>query len=133
MQQIRLRLMRMYQASTVVVSAEAAMALTPIALIPQVVLGGLMVPMTTNPNLEPLMLIMPARWGFQGLVAQERLAVKTDPAWVVDLNRPTLNRMAVMNAPIQTSFQAIGTFGSHLYNIAKSTVIAPTERTGFQR
>ena len=28
------------------------MALTPIALIPQVVLGGLMVPMTTNPLLE---------------------------------------------------------------------------------
>jgi ABC-type multidrug transport system ATPase subunit/pSer/pThr/pTyr-binding forkhead associated (FHA) protein len=77
--------------STVVVSAEAAMALTPIALIPQVVLGGLMVPMTTNPNLEPLMLIMPARWGFQGLAAQERLAVKADPAWVIDLNRPTLN------------------------------------------
>ena len=28
------------------------MALTPIALIPQVVLGGLMVPMTTNPMLK---------------------------------------------------------------------------------
>jgi hypothetical protein len=79
--------------STVVVSAEAAMALTPIALIPQVVLGGLMVPMTTNPNLEPLMLIMPARWGFEGLVAQERLAVKTDPAWVVDLERPSLTSL----------------------------------------
>jgi ABC-type multidrug transport system ATPase subunit/pSer/pThr/pTyr-binding forkhead associated (FHA) protein len=79
--------------STVVVSAEAAMALTPIALIPQVVLGGLMVPMTTNPNLEPLMLAMPARWGFQGLVAQERLAVKADPAWMVDLNRPGLNSL----------------------------------------
>jgi hypothetical protein len=58
-----------------------------------VVLGGLMVPMTTNPNLEPLMLIMPARWGFEGLVAQERLAVKADPAWVVDLNRPSLNSL----------------------------------------
>jgi ABC-type multidrug transport system ATPase subunit/pSer/pThr/pTyr-binding forkhead associated (FHA) protein len=79
--------------STVVVSSEAAMALTPIALIPQVVLGGLMVPMTTNPNLEPLMLIMPARWGFQGLVAQERLAVKADTAWVIDLERPTLTSL----------------------------------------
>jgi ABC-type multidrug transport system ATPase subunit/pSer/pThr/pTyr-binding forkhead associated (FHA) protein len=79
--------------STIVVSSEAAMALTPIALIPQVVLGGLMVPMTTNPNLEPLMLIMPARWGFQGLVAQERMAVKDDPAWLVDLQRPTLNSL----------------------------------------
>jgi ABC-type multidrug transport system ATPase subunit/pSer/pThr/pTyr-binding forkhead associated (FHA) protein len=79
--------------STVVVSSEAAMALTPIALIPQVVLGGLMVPMTTNPNLEPLMLIMPARWGFQGLAAQERLAVKSEPAWVIDLNRPSLSSL----------------------------------------
>jgi ABC-type multidrug transport system ATPase subunit/pSer/pThr/pTyr-binding forkhead associated (FHA) protein len=79
--------------STVVVSSEAAMALTPIALIPQVVLGGLMVPMTTNPNLEPLMLIMPARWGFQGLAAQERLAVKAEPAWVIDLSRPSLSSL----------------------------------------
>ena len=69
------------------------MALTPIALIPQVVLGGLMVPMTTNPTLEWPMLIMPARWGFQGLVAQERLAVKSEPAWVLDLQRPTLNSL----------------------------------------
>jgi ABC-type multidrug transport system ATPase subunit/pSer/pThr/pTyr-binding forkhead associated (FHA) protein len=76
--------------STVVVSAEAAMALTPIALIPQVVLGGLMVPMTTNPLLEVPMLVMPARWGFQGVVAQERLAILNDPAWVIDLNRPNL-------------------------------------------
>jgi hypothetical protein len=69
------------------------MALTPIALIPQVVLGGLMVPMTTNPNLEPLMLLMPARWGFQGLVARERLAVKSEPAWIVDLQRPSLTSL----------------------------------------
>ena len=52
--------------STVVASAEAAMALTPIALIPQVVLGGLMVPMTTNASLKPLMYLMPSRWGFEG-------------------------------------------------------------------
>ncbi len=79
--------------STVVVSSEAAMALTPIALIPQVVLGGLMVPMTTNPNLELPMLLMPARWGFQGLVAQERLAIKGEPAWIIDLERPDLNSL----------------------------------------
>ena len=72
-------------------SAEAAMALTPIALIPQVVLGGLMVPMTTNPMLKPLMYVMPARWGFQGVIAQERLAIAEDPAWVIDLKNPTLN------------------------------------------
>jgi ABC transport system ATP-binding/permease protein len=77
--------------STVVESSEAAMALTPIALIPQVVLGGLMVPMTTNPLLEIPMLVMPARWGFQGVVALERIAVAGDSAWNIDLKRPTLN------------------------------------------
>jgi hypothetical protein len=77
--------------STVVSSSEAAMALTPIALIPQVVLGGLMVPMTTNPALKWVMMVMPARWGFQGVVAQERMAIAADPAWVIDLQNPTLN------------------------------------------
>ena len=76
--------------STLVDSAEAAMALTPIALIPQVVLGGLMVPMTTNAMLEPLMLIMPARWGFQGSIAEERSAIQNAAAWVIDLHNPTL-------------------------------------------
>ena len=71
--------------STVVTSSEAAQALTPIALIPQVVLGGLMVPMTTNSLLEWPMYVVPARWGFQGLVAQERIAIANDPAWVMDL------------------------------------------------
>jgi ABC-type transport system involved in multi-copper enzyme maturation permease subunit len=77
--------------STVVASAEAAMALTPIALIPQVVLGGLMVPMTTNPMLKPLMYIMPARWGFEGSIAQERIAIAKDPAWFIDLQNASLN------------------------------------------
>ena len=76
--------------STMVDSAEAAMSLTPIALIPQVVLGGLMVPMTTNPMLKPLMYIMPARWGFEGSITWERLAIATDPAWFINLNNPTL-------------------------------------------
>ncbi len=71
--------------STVVSSAEAAMALTPIALIPQVVLGGLMVPMTTNPILKPLMYVMPARWGFEGAIAHERLAIAGQSAWIIDL------------------------------------------------
>jgi hypothetical protein len=73
--------------STVVSSSEAAMALTPIALIPQVVLGGLMVPMTTVPHLKPLMYVIPARWGFEAAVAPERLAIADDPAWVIDLHR----------------------------------------------
>jgi ABC transport system ATP-binding/permease protein len=77
--------------STMVTSSEAAMALTPIALIPQVVLGGLMVPMTTNELLKWPMYLMPARWGFQGVVAQERASILTKPEWVIDLNRPTLN------------------------------------------
>jgi hypothetical protein len=76
--------------STMVSSAEAAMALTPIALIPQVVLGGLMVPMTTNPMLKPLMYVMPSRWGFEGAIANERLAIADQVAWNIDLHQPTL-------------------------------------------
>ncbi|MEB2313116.1 MAG: FHA domain-containing protein [Sorangiineae bacterium] len=75
--------------STMVQSSEAAMALTPIFLIPQVVLGGLMVPMTTNPMLEWPMYVMPARWGFEGVVAQERMAIANSPAWVIDVGKAT--------------------------------------------
>lgn len=77
--------------SAMVTSSEAAMALTPIALIPQVVLGGLLVPMTTNPYLKWPMYLIPARWGFQGVVAQERIAITEAAPWVLDLNRPTVN------------------------------------------
>jgi hypothetical protein len=76
--------------SALVASAEAAMALTPIALIPQVVLGGLMVPMTTNPNLRPMMFVMPSRWGFEGAIAVERAALANQPAWNIDLHKPDL-------------------------------------------
>jgi ABC transport system ATP-binding/permease protein len=75
-------------------SSEAAMALTPIALIPQVVLGGLMVPMTTNPLLEWPMYLMPARWGFQGVVGQERLAIADQPAWLIDIKKPDVTSPA---------------------------------------
>ena len=47
-----------------------------------------MVPMTTNPLLEWPMYLVPARWGFQGVIAQERMAIMDDPAWVMNLNRP---------------------------------------------
>jgi ABC-type multidrug transport system ATPase subunit len=77
--------------STLVTSSEASMALTPIALIPQVVLGGLMVPMTTNPMLKWPMFVIPARWGFQGVVAQERHAIADDPSWIIDLQKPDLS------------------------------------------
>ncbi|MBV9946385.1 MAG: FHA domain-containing protein [Myxococcales bacterium] len=79
--------------STLVASAEAAMALTPIALIPQVVLGGLMVPMTTNPTLRPLMYLMPSRWGFEGAIASERSAIADSPAWNIDLHKPDLSSL----------------------------------------
>lgn len=58
--------------STLVTSAEAAMALTPIALIPQVVLGGRMVPMTNKIWLKYVMSAIPSRWSFEGLLAAER-------------------------------------------------------------
>jgi hypothetical protein len=79
--------------STMVSSAEAAMALTPIALIPQIVLGGLMVPMTTNPNLRPLMYATPARWGFEGAIAIERVAIAGQSAWNIDLHKPDLQSL----------------------------------------
>lgn len=71
--------------STLVATSEAAMALTPIALIPQVVLGGLMVPATTIPKLSLLMYTIPARWGFEAAVAPERKAIADTPAWLIDL------------------------------------------------
>jgi len=100
--------------SSIVASAEAAMALTPIALIPQVVLGGLMVPMTTNPMLRPLMYLMPARWGFQGSIAEERAAIQNAPAWVVDLHKPDLT-----SAP---DFVFKGRFHCAVAQIASDTI-----------
>jgi ABC transport system ATP-binding/permease protein len=112
--------------STLVASGEAAMALTPIALIPQVVLGGLMVPMTTNALLELPMYLMPARWGFEGLVAQERLAILNDPAWVIDIKKPdltsvenfiTAGRFRCAEAQIASS-DFMGAWGFHNYNLS---------------
>jgi ABC-type multidrug transport system ATPase subunit/pSer/pThr/pTyr-binding forkhead associated (FHA) protein len=71
--------------STVVASSEAAMALTPIALIPQVVLGGTLVPVTTNPLLEIPMLAIPARWGFEGSIAPERFLNLGQKEWLFNL------------------------------------------------
>jgi ABC-type multidrug transport system ATPase subunit len=61
--------------STAVSTTEAAMALTPIALIPQVVLGGFVVPMSDSRPLAVLMSLMPARWGFQGVLTLDRGAI----------------------------------------------------------
>ncbi|HEX4476859.1 MAG TPA: hypothetical protein VH142_17340, partial [Polyangiaceae bacterium] len=46
--------------------------------------------MTTNPMLKWPMFIIPARWGFQGVVGQERLAIADDPSWIMDLKKPDL-------------------------------------------
>jgi ABC transport system ATP-binding/permease protein len=101
--------------STVVQSSEAAMALTPIALIPQVVLGGLIVPMTTNPWLEYLMYVIPVRWGFQGVVAQERMAVADDPAWIINIGKPDVT--APDNFVFQGRFRcAEAQLASHDFN-----------------
>lgn len=75
--------------STVVKSSEAAMALTPIALIPQVVLGGLMVPVTTNALLKIPMLAMPSRWGFEGVVRTERYGVAQQSGWKIPVDNVT--------------------------------------------
>jgi hypothetical protein len=52
-----------------------------------------MVPMTTNPNLKPLMYIMPSRWGFEGAIASERLAIAGAAAWNIDLHKPDLTSL----------------------------------------
>ena len=57
------------------------MALTPIALIPQVVLGGYIVPMTNKSWLEYVMAAIPSRWSFEGLLAAERDQVAN--AWKI--------------------------------------------------
>ena len=74
--------------STIVTSAEAAMALTPIALIPQVILGGLLVPMSSTPRyIKAIMQAMPSRWGFEATVVPHRLALANEDAWLIDLGR----------------------------------------------
>lgn len=91
------------------------MALTPIALIPQVVLGGLIVPMTTNPWLEYLMYVIPVRWGYQGVVSQERMAVADDPAWIINIGKPDVT--AADNFVFQGKFRcAEAQLASHEFN-----------------
>ena len=75
--------------STAVGSSEAAMALTPIALIPQVVLGGLLVPMTNKGWLKYLMAAMPARWSYEGVMSAERDTLEI--AWRIPTCAPPGN------------------------------------------
>ncbi len=72
--------------STIVASSEAAMALTPIALIPQVILAGLLVPMSSAPKyIKAVMQGIPARWGFEAAIAPNRIALANDEAWAIEL------------------------------------------------
>jgi ABC-type multidrug transport system ATPase subunit len=76
--------------STMVTSTEAAMALTPLALIPQVVLGGFVVPMSASKVLGAVMNLMPARWGFQAVLATERTAIAACAGKTVTSSAPPL-------------------------------------------
>lgn len=61
--------------SSVVRSPEAAIALTPLALIPQVILGGGVVELTRAPWLPWVSALVPSRWGFEAVLFSERSAV----------------------------------------------------------
>jgi ABC transport system ATP-binding/permease protein len=104
--------------STVVSSSEAAMALTPIALIPQVVLGGLMVPATTVPHLRWLMYAIPARWGFEGSVVPERNALEHDSSWMIDLQMKSTDNG--YNSP--GDFIEAGKFKCSIAQVASDTL-----------
>jgi ABC transport system ATP-binding/permease protein len=85
----------------------------------------LMVPMTTNPLLQWPMYLMPARWGFQGVVAQERLAILAQSPWVIDIKKPdltsvenfiTAGRFRCAEAQIASS-DFMGAWGFTNYNL----------------
>ncbi|MFT3769902.1 MAG: FHA domain-containing protein [Minicystis sp.] len=109
--------------STVVASAEAAMALTPIALIPQVVLGGLLVPMTSTPKyIKAVMQGIPARWGFEGAIAPNRIALATDESWLIDLGNPAAKAEFIENGKFKcaiaqmASDSQVGAWGFSQYD-----------------
>lgn len=102
--------------STVVTSSEAAMALTPIALIPQVVLGGLLVPMTNKSWLPTAMAAMPARWSFEGLMGAERAA--TADSW----------RIETCAAKTDHGFLKSG--GKHYFDCAIEQIARSSENSG---
>ena len=58
--------------SAVVRSSEAAIALVPLLLIPQIVLGGIIMPIhDLNPPMKLLSSVMVSRWGFEGALHLE--------------------------------------------------------------
>jgi ABC-type multidrug transport system ATPase subunit len=55
-------------------TAEAAAGVLPVLLLPMIVLGGILVPLTDLPRLtQPLAAAMPSRWAFEGMVVPEAL------------------------------------------------------------
>jgi hypothetical protein len=106
--------------STVVVSSEAAMALTPIALIPQVVMGGRMLPMTNKTWFEYVMATIPARWAFEGLISAERSELVTDwkiPACVASGTGISGGKFNCAIEEISNRTQGSGGLGFSTYDI----------------
>ena len=55
-------------------TAEAAAGVLPVLLLPMIVLGGILVPLSDLPRLtQPLAAAMPSRWAFEGMVVPEAL------------------------------------------------------------
>lgn len=56
-------------------TSEAATAILPVLLMPMIVLGGVLVPLSDLPQLtQPLAAAMPSRWAFEGMVVPEAVA-----------------------------------------------------------
>jgi hypothetical protein len=104
--------------SAAVTSSEAAMALTPIALIPQMMLGGLLVPMTNKGWLKWLMAIMPSRWSFEGVMGAERDTLAT--AW----------RIPTCASSGEGVLRASGANTTHYFNCAVEEIARSTQGTG---
>ena len=80
------------------------MALTPIALIPQVVLGGLMVPMTTTRAPPPAHVRACRRAGAsRAPSSRTACALATDDAWLIDLGAATGRRSRSSSRPASSS------------------------------
>ncbi len=102
--------------SAAVTSSEAAMGLTPIALIPQVVLGGLLVPMSNKSWLKYIMAMMPSRWSFEGVMGAERDTLAA--AWRIPTCAPAgSNDVIVRN-------------GQNVFDCAVAEIARTGERTG---
>jgi len=72
-------------------TAEAAAGVLPVLLLPMIVLGGILVPLSDLPRVtQPLAAAMPSRWAFEGMVVPEAL------------RRPRVRPAAVQTAPVES-------------------------------